>query len=519
MMKQSFFLTISLCIICTVVLGQDLRINFGLNQCSISESSEMILKNRLARFQQCDSILIIGYADTIGTVSYNMELSKKRTKSIKNWLVTNSVNPRFVQICWKGESDVIDSRPDSSDRRADIFVFSKHKEKSEKDEQFFSIDNSRDTTVYGSKGTLVRIPAGSIISHGGKSRNLFEIILKEYYSLSDILLNHLSTRTETEILETRGMINLQIVQNGEKCTINHEIPIELGFRNVNPKDDGMSLFYGKENPDKEIIWELAENQSQPSETRVFVFVEEMPTFSSVDYNDFNSYVKANIKYPPEATDKGICGTVYVGFTVDASGAVRNPGILRGVHPSLDAEALRVINGSLKWNPGKQNGKKVAVFITVPIRFLLTGGFDCTNTIEQITLSDSTFNTSDIDKINRYIFSTLKLGWINCDRFVYKNIPVTTYNLSINVKGDISTFMIFEKSNSVLIGSLRSGKYVFNQVPKGERVIIMGILKLGDKTFISTKKTKISNVVEKLDNFEEVSLKDLNARFDMLKKDF
>ncbi len=519
MMKQSFFLTISLFLLCAVAFSQDLRINFGLNQYSISESSEMILKNKLMRFQYCDSILIIGYADTIGTVSYNMELSKKRTESIKNWLVMNSVNPRVIQICWKGESDVIDSRPDSSDRHADIFVFSKHKEKSEKDEQFFSIDNSRDTTVYGRKGTIVRIPAGSILSHGGKSRNLSEIILKEYYSISDILLNHLSTRTETEILETRGMINLQIVQNGETCTINPEIPIVLGFRNTNPKDDGMSLFYGKENPDKEIIWELAENQVQTDKAYAYVIVEEMPTFSSALYKDFNSYAEANIKYPPEATDKGICGIVYVGFTVDASGVVRNPSILRGVHPSLDAEALRVISESPKWNPGRQNGKKVSVLYNFPIYFKLSSDCDCNNNGEGISYNDSTFKTSDVNKLSRYIFSTLKLGWINCDRFVYQNIPLTTYNLSVNVKGDISTFMIFEKSNSVLTGSLRSGKYVFNQVPKGERVTIGGILKLGNKTFISTKKTTISNIVEKLDNFEEISLMDLNARLDSLKKDF
>lgn len=518
-MKQPYFLTTILFIICGVSFGQDLRINFSLNQYSISESSDMILKNNLPKFLQCDSILVIGYTDTIGTVSYNMELSKMRTESIKSWLIVNKVNPRIVQSSWKGESDVIDSGSDSLNRHADIFIFSNHREKSEKGGQFFTIDNTKDTTVYGRKGTHVRIPAGSILPPDGKSSILFEVILTEYYSLSDILLNHLSTRTDTEILETRGMINLQIVQNGENCIINPEIPIEIGFRNIDQKDDDMSLFYGKENPDKEIIWELAETRIEPTESEVFVVVEEMPTFSSAVFKDFNSYLEASIKYPQESVEKDICGTVYVGFTIDASGVLQNPRILRGVHPSLDAEALRVVNGSPKWNPGKQNGKKVAVLITAPIRFLLADGFDCTNTLEQMPLSDSTFKTSDSDKINRYIFNTLKLGWINCDRFVYQNIPVTTYNLSVNVRGDISTFMIFEKSNSVLIGSLRSEKYVFNQVPKGERVIIGGILKLGDKTFISTKNTKISNIVEKLDNFEEVSLKDLNARLDMLKKDF
>jgi len=50
--------------------------------------------------------------------------------------------------------------------------------------------------------------------------------------------------------------------------------------------------------------------------------------------------------------------------------VKNAKVVRGVDPSLDQEALRVVNSLPTWKPGKQKGKEVAVSYTVPINFVL-----------------------------------------------------------------------------------------------------------------------------------------------------
>jgi len=71
-----------------------------------------------------------------------------------------------------------------------------------------------------------------------------------------------------------------------------------------------------------------------------------------------------------AQGKGIQGKVYVTFVVSKDGSVANTKIARGVDPLLDAEALRVVNGLPKWQPGKQKGKAVNVSYTVPINFAL-----------------------------------------------------------------------------------------------------------------------------------------------------
>lgn len=82
------------------------------------------------------------------------------------------------------------------------------------------------------------------------------------------------------------------------------------------------------------------------------------------------FIAREIKYPVIAQEKGIQGKVYVTFVVGTDGNVKDAKIARGVDPSLDAEALRVVGKMNGWKPGKQRGKVVNVSYTVPINFKL-----------------------------------------------------------------------------------------------------------------------------------------------------
>ena len=87
-----------------------------------------------------------------------------------------------------------------------------------------------------------------------------------------------------------------------------------------------------------------------------------------DLKKFQDYVQGKIEYPEEAKEKGITGKVFVQFIVDEKGNITEVQIIRGIHPLLNNEALRVIKESPKWTPGKQNGKNVKVSYTIPITF-------------------------------------------------------------------------------------------------------------------------------------------------------
>jgi periplasmic protein TonB len=108
---------------------------------------------------------------------------------------------------------------------------------------------------------------------------------------------------------------------------------------------------------------------EEEDTQVFFIVEDMPEFPGGELA-LRQFIANSVKYPVIAQENGIQGRVYVTFVVDADGSVSEPRIARGVDPSLDKEALRVVSSLPKWKPGKQRGKPVRVSYTVPINFQL-----------------------------------------------------------------------------------------------------------------------------------------------------
>jgi len=116
---------------------------------------------------------------------------------------------------------------------------------------------------------------------------------------------------------------------------------------------------------------VAKQEEEVVEEEIFFVAEDMPLFNGKEASlGFREYVGKNLKYPDVAAENGIQGTVYVQFVVEPSGAVSNVKVLRGVDPALDKEAIRIVQSSPKWTPGKQRGKSVRVSFTFPIKFQL-----------------------------------------------------------------------------------------------------------------------------------------------------
>ena len=102
----------------------------------------------------------------------------------------------------------------------------------------------------------------------------------------------------------------------------------------------------------------------------FGMVEVKPTFNGVDANEFSKWVNSKLHYPEKAKADKVQGRVVLQFTVGADGVVSGVEVLRGVREDLDAEAVRVISSSPKWEPGIQDGKAVPVTYTFPVVYQL-----------------------------------------------------------------------------------------------------------------------------------------------------
>lgn len=95
-----------------------------------------------------------------------------------------------------------------------------------------------------------------------------------------------------------------------------------------------------------------------------------PRFKGKNANTFAAWVSARLRYPKEAREAHMDGTVLVQFVVGRNGGVQEVQVLKGIHPALDAEAVRVVRSSPKWSPGIKDGKPVRVTYTAPVIFIL-----------------------------------------------------------------------------------------------------------------------------------------------------
>lgn len=106
------------------------------------------------------------------------------------------------------------------------------------------------------------------------------------------------------------------------------------------------------------------------EPDIFDRVEEMPSFPG-GVAGLMKYLKENLRYPKLAVKNKLEGKIFVKFIVDKNGKAINPVILKdAVGGGCADEAIRLVNNMPKWFPGKQNGKAVKVFYTLPINFSL-----------------------------------------------------------------------------------------------------------------------------------------------------
>ena len=115
----------------------------------------------------------------------------------------------------------------------------------------------------------------------------------------------------------------------------------------------------------EVEEEVVEEEAIP-----FHIVETKPSFQGGDANQFSKWVNSRLVYHEIAKENGVQGRVTLQFTVEKDGSVTKVKVLRGVDPSLDKEAVRVVSMSPKWKPGRQRDRAVPVTYTFPVIFQL-----------------------------------------------------------------------------------------------------------------------------------------------------
>jgi len=265
---------------------------------------------------------------------------------------------------------------------------------SKDDKVFFNFDNGTDSAEHIRAKVLLAIGRNYQIKFTPKEINKFEhlasfglpvVKLKNFLNVPDEKIRE-AMQAGIPIVSTDNQLSMWV---RFACTYNSNVLVSINTSkdtsnlivkeiintlqnnrvNYNLIKDGKVILtrIAPRQGDKIEIIKIDGNESSPD---VFIIVEEQATFLGGDVNSFRDWVKKNIKYPTVATKNGISGRVFVQYAVNSNGEVVDVKVVRGVDPSLDKEAVRVIMSSPLWKPAKQSGTKVKQQFTIPISFNL-----------------------------------------------------------------------------------------------------------------------------------------------------
>ena len=110
-------------------------------------------------------------------------------------------------------------------------------------------------------------------------------------------------------------------------------------------------------------------KAEERSSEVCTIPEQLPVFPGGE-SALLAYVAQHLKYPAQAIRDRVQGIVQLRFVVLENGRIGDVQIIKSLEPHCDAEAKRVVKSLPRFIPGKQGGKAVRVWYTIPIRFMI-----------------------------------------------------------------------------------------------------------------------------------------------------
>jgi hypothetical protein len=117
-------------------------------------------------------------------------------------------------------------------------------------------------------------------------------------------------------------------------------------------------------------------------------------------------------------------------------------------------------------------------------------------------------------LNYFIFSVVKLGWINCDRFLESEKKVD-YIVQTPSTKDTKIKMVFKDIDGVLMAEAADGKFIFSNVPVGKPVTIFAIKNSDGQFQTALHEVTITDKPLETLAFKETTLTDLRKQLEKL----
>ncbi|RBQ06907.1 energy transducer TonB [Pedobacter miscanthi] len=118
-----------------------------------------------------------------------------------------------------------------------------------------------------------------------------------------------------------------------------------------------------------MFFNLARAQNNPNKVYDFVSVQKQPLYPG-GISKFYDYLAKEMKYPAAAKKNKTQGKVFASFIVEKDGTLTDVRVIRSLSKETDAEAIRVLRNSPKWNPAQNKGIAVRVKYNIAVNFTM-----------------------------------------------------------------------------------------------------------------------------------------------------
>ncbi|WP_167856994.1 energy transducer TonB [Hymenobacter aquaticus] len=390
--------------------------------------------------------------------------------------------------------------------------------------EYFQIDPTQPAEVHGREGTVVRIPAGVLVTSANQpAANPVWVELKECYSVADMLLSNLSTVTpDGELLESGGIVLVRASAKGQQLRLAPGEAFQLEMPGPAARKKELKLFYGQGGRGRQPVrWVAAGPAAElPLPAKTAAAADQMPSYGSGPA-DINKLVR----YPQTAVASRTEGIVYASFLVDENGRVESPEIVRGIGGGCDEEVLRVLRQtSGQWTPARSGGQPVKVKMMLPIRFAFHDGLanaaetpaTADSVVPGATAREAATDEADAEEssANRRVYTCRRLGWLNADKPLAAHSPVD-FTVPVDVEPGTSIRLVLEDCLAIAEARPQTDGYSFQGIPGNRKVLIIGLQYRNGTPFVAMRRTVTGQAASEQLEFQETTLADLERTMERL----
>ena len=393
-------------------------------------------------------------------------------------------------------------------------------ERLDKKPETILINNQSDTLIQGKEGTLIFIEKESFTNQFGNVKtDSIEIELKEIYKVEDIIAQRISMKSNGEILETGGMINLRAFSNGTELQLKKGKEVIVHF----PKNQDflqMNLFYGKKDSTQVIEWELEKASTYQLVDTIIPWLTKYEFLDDEHLYLATGEVWHNVlpdifSLSEEDKEELLNKSVNLNYTVFDNGELKYKNIAGSkISRRLRKKLVKVVKNFPKCKPYTRKG--------VPIQ--MKGHFQVYTKVRRPNYeSNESYlaeieerfkneNTSSLDiaELQYYIFDSKNLGWMNCDRFINPFFERIDYTVKVPKSKNVFAKIVFTDYNTVMTGNEKRGKFIFKDLPIDESIKIVVLDEKRGKPLLKIVDSKITK--------EPIEVKDLTEyTLDVLKE--